>query len=508
MPGYQFYWGADKHFCVDKFSVKELVKKYGTPLNIISEKQVLANLHRLKRSFADGWQGEVRVLPAIKSNTSYSLCRILAKETGGCDLFSEGELKAALDAGFSPQELSLNGNNKLTLDMGFLRYAIEQGVRITLDDQSEFEPIESIAKKMNKKVLVRFRVRPKFSKMNQTSDFVHEGPLSSEMAAFVYKAGIPTEDLVPLGKRALNSDWLELTGLHLHLGRHRKDLSFWEAGMKGYAALIQQLKKSWNGWEPKEIDIGGGFAQHLDPFKSYNEDSAMRLELRLMNTINRVAGLLGDSIRYKILSMLIKASHKKILTESGPDFEKNTMPSIEEYGQMAQVLRDELQKRGIDTEKIVLELEPGRSLFGNAEIHVSRVSFIKQQTSPIPWRWVVTDTTEYWLLGANNPQNQPYLVDTKPIDQYSVQNRIVADIAGKSCGPDRITGDACLPGDTSPGDLIVWVGTGAYQEMQSSNFNSMGRPATVLVNGDQEGLIRRRETIDDVFDRELIAGWL
>ena len=77
----------------------------------------------------------------------------------------------------------------------------------------------------------------------------------------------------------------------------------------------------------------------------------------------------------------------------------------------------ELNKLGIETVKTVLEFEPGRGLFGSTAIHICRVSFIKKQTTPIPWNWVVTDTTEYWLLGANNPPNQPYVVDDKPIDK-------------------------------------------------------------------------------------------
>ena len=121
---------------------------------------------------------------------------------------------------------------------------------------------------------------------------------------------------------------------------------------------------------------------------------------------------------------------------------------------------------------------------------------------------MVTDTTDYWLLGANNPPNQPYVVDGKPIGNYPSKSRTIADIAGKSCGPDRITGDACLPGDIGPGDLVIFVGTGAYQEMQSPNFNSMGRPATVAVKGNQEGVIRRRETIEDVFRREEVPDWI
>jgi len=508
MADFAFYYDSNHRFCADKLPVKDLADKYGTPLTIISLTQLIENIQRFKRSFAAEWQGRIRVLPAIKANTSLALCRILARETEGCDLFSEGELRAAVNGGFKPEFLSLNGNSKLTSDMKFLETAIDQGVRITIDDKSEFDAIESIAARIGKTATVRLRLRPNFSGMNQPSDLVHGMPLASEFAHFAYKAGIPTEDLADLGNRILDSSWFNLTGVHIHLGRHRKDLDYWEAEMRGYARAIHSLKHSLNGWEPAEIDIGGGFAQHLDPFVSYKEEKSLVREMRLLNLLNKTVGIFSNKARYRVVSALLNSNKRRLLSAPGPDLEKKNAPTIEEYSLSASCFRRELNKLGIDTKEKVLELEPGRGLFGSASIHVSRVNFIKHQTKPIPWSWVVTDTTDCWLLGANNPPNQPYVVDGKPIDAYSTSRRIIADIAGKSCGPDRITGDACLPGDLEPGDLIIYVGTGAYQEMQSPNFNSMGRPATVAVMGMQEGLIRRRETIEDVFDREEIPDWL
>ena len=46
--------------------------------------------------------------------------------------------------------------------------------------------------------------------------------------------------------------------------------------------------------------------------------------------------------------------------------------------------------------------------------------------------------------------------------------------------------------------------TGAYQEVSTSNFNAIPRPATVLVTGDQATIIRRSETEEDVFRRDVI----
>ena len=54
------------------------------------------------------------------------------------------------------------------------------------------------------------------------------------------------------------------------------------------------------------------------------------------------------------------------------------------------------------------------------------------------------------------------------------------------------------------GDLLAFLDTGAYQDASATNFNAMPRPATVLVDGDRHELIKRAESIDDVFARDLI----
>jgi diaminopimelate decarboxylase len=501
---YRFHFDEAGRFRVEDVGVDELASTYGTPLHIVSKGQLLANLHALQRGLARGWPGDTRVLPAIKSNTSFALCRVLAGETPGCDLFSEGELVAALRGGFDPVCLSLNGNSKLGCDTGLLRTAIARGVRITLDDALELDAIEAIAKELGRRATIRLRVRLLLPKANAPTDFPVHGPLPTAIAAQAYKAGIPYEDLLPVGRRAIGSQNVDLVGVHLHLGRHRSELEFWRDSMTAYARLLADLRRAWNGWEPREIDVGGGFAQHLDPFVGYQAMHATDRQFRTLSRLMTAAGMFGESARYRLVALLLDRERRKIASCPPPDLERSQVPSAEQYAETAAAaLRDAMASEGIETADKLLEIEPGRSLFGSAAAHVTRVNFIKRQTQPIPWAWVVTDTSEVWLQGGGHGPRHPCVVDGKPLERYSPARRLVADVAGKSCGPDQILGDVCLPGDLAAGDRLVLVGTGAYQEMMSSNFNSMPRPATVLVDEARHALIRRRETIDDVFDREV-----
>ena len=50
--------------------------------------------------------------------------------------------------------------------------------------------------------------------------------------------------------------------------------------------------------------------------------------------------------------------------------------------------------------------------------------------------------------------------------------------------------------------VIAFLDTGAYQDAAATNFNALGRPGTVLVNGDRARLVKRRETVEDVLGRD------
>ncbi len=75
--------------------------------------------------------------------------------------------------------------------------------------------------------------------------------------------------------------------------------------MKKYVKLIARLKKEWDGYEPKEVSIGGGFPIPRDPFGRMMN----RLDVPLFMIFFPIMGLLrvfGDSARYKILSTVIQ----------------------------------------------------------------------------------------------------------------------------------------------------------------------------------------------------------
>jgi diaminopimelate decarboxylase len=76
-----------------------------------------------------------------------------------------------------------------------------------------------------------------------------------------------------------------------------------------------------------------------------------------------------------------------------------------------------------------------------------------------------------------------------------------------------VVGPVCESGDwlareralaIAPGDLLAIMSAGAYGMTMASNYNTRGRAAEILVDGDQFSLIRRRETAAELFALESI----
>ena len=144
-----------------------------------------------------------------------------------------------------------------------------------------------------------------------------------------------------------------------------------------------------------------------------------------------------------------------------------------------------------------LILEPGRSLVGRAGVTLYRVGVVKQASPGLTWVAVdggMSDNPRPQLYGARYSALLANRADEPPAGTY--------DVAGKHCE----SGDVLIEGVRLPeprrGDLLAVPATGAYTLSMGSNYNSVPRPAAVLVADGRPELIRRRETVDDLLRYE------
>lgn len=171
----------------------------------------------------------------------------------------------------------------------------------------------------------------------------------------------------------------------------------------------------------------------------------------------------------------------------GVRYREESPPSIAEY---IGALRSELQGR-----QLQLMFEPGRSIAANAGLLVTRVEYLK----PTPeHNFALVDA-------AMNDMIRPALyqawLDIQPVVQGSEAATARWDVVGPVCETGDFLGkDREL--SLAQGDLLALFGAGAYGFSMSSNYNSRGRAAEIMVDGDRAHLIRERETIADMMRTE------
>jgi diaminopimelate decarboxylase len=426
-----------------------LAERFGTPLSVVSEDHLRRNARRFTGALAAAWpEGPTRVLPSIKANYTLALRCALTQEGLGCDVFGPAELHAALAGGVPPQQISVNGTGK---SRPLLEQAVGIGARVTLDSAREIELVRAVARDLGRRAQVRFRIRPRYLDLQQRSDFSED---SVYLTAQEYKPGIPTEELIAAGREAIAAPELDALGLMSHLGRHRNDLETWRAYAASAGETVAELVAAWGGWQPREIDLGGGYAAPRDP--------------------NRWT--------------------------HGGDLAQPLAPAIEEVAEaLARSLRDGLAGR-VPLAGVALEIEPGRALHADTGIHLTRVVNLKRQREPLAWRWVETDTTEMFLLDLLVEHCHFPVAAAARMDAPLAEP---VDVVGCSCGFDVLAHQVRLPA-VELGDTLAFLDTGAYEDACAANFNALPRPAIVLVSGAEAEIVRRAETIEDVFARDLV----
>ncbi len=138
--------------------------------------------------------------------------------------------------------------------------------------------------------------------------------------------------------------------------------------------------------------------------------------------------------------------------------------------------------------------EPGRSLVARAGVLLTTVEYLKPTAAK---NFMIVDA-------AMNDMVRPTLYQAHmAIENCSQADNCEAlwDVVGPVCE----TGDFLARGialAAQPGDVLAMTGAGAYGMSMSSNYNSRGRAAEVLVKGSKAWLIRRRETIEDIMALE------
>jgi diaminopimelate decarboxylase len=178
--------------------------------------------------------------------------------------------------------------------------------------------------------------------------------------------------------------------------------------------------------------------------------------------------------------------------------ESDDPPSIEEWVKpICEVIHETCAAENLPLPKLLCE--PGRSLIANACVTAYTIGSSK----------VIPGIRTYVVVDGGMSDNP------RPITYQSVYRAVVANrmsafltekvtVAGKHCeSGDIVIRDAQLP-KTELGDILVVMGTGAYNHSMASNYNRLPRPAAVIVANGEANLILRRETSQDLIQQDCL----
>ena len=244
---HDFRYISGKLYC-EGIAVEDLVRKFGTPLYIYSQKTLTDHFLKLDRAMAGV---DHLICFAVKSNSNLSVLRTLAELGSGFDIVSGGELQRVIAAGGDPHCCAFAGVGKSTEEIEF---ALKQGVySFNAESESELERINKIAARLKKIAPVAVRVNP-----NVTAG-THK---KITTGTYANKFGIAFEKIEDLYARASGWKNLRLRGLQMHIGSQITAVNPFEAAVAKVLPLARRLKEK---YDLEFFSIGGGLGIIYEP---------------------------------------------------------------------------------------------------------------------------------------------------------------------------------------------------------------------------------------------------
>ncbi|MFL6466623.1 MAG: diaminopimelate decarboxylase [Pyrinomonadaceae bacterium] len=453
---------------IDAVSAGELAREHGTPLFVYSEKRIRHNIERLRKS-SSVIDCTLKLCYAAKAMSTMGILR--AVKDAGCDIEvnSGGELWKAIEAGFTGDQIIFNGTSKEDWE---IELALENSIyAIQVDSIYELSRIDEISRRVGKKANVSLRLVP------EIETGTHSG---LQTALLTSKFGMMPEEAFEACKRYNDSMYLDIAGIHLHIGSQNPEPNAYEAAFK---MLFESMFRIYEeaGIALQHINLGGGFP--VNYLRDTTQRSAFPDEQREMFSASFEP---ADAIRNAWSEV------RKLAAESN-----------------AEHLLDGL----------TLLLEPGRSIIADAGICLTKVRNHKERPvsenadaqSLTTDNWLLTDAGFNILLSMETYKWYYHLISAERAGEahdthYKLAGPLCdgGDVYFDHEGHGRLPEHRLLPENVQPGETLALLNCGAYALAQASQYNGRFLPAVILIRDSGKAeLIRRRETFTDLVASDL-----
>lgn len=165
---------------------------------------------------------------------------------------------------------------------------------------------------------------------------------------------------------------------------------------------------------------------------------------------------------------------------------------VAEVSEFANALLPKLKQLGLK-----VFFEPGRSIVANAGVLLTKVEVLKPTEHK---NFAIVDAAMNDLIRPALYQAEMAVIPMSSEPQEGSEEQSW-DIVGAVCETGDFLAKKRLL-SLAVGDILAITGAGAYGFVMSSNYNSRPRPAEIMVSGDKHQVVRKRETVEQLFEGE------
>lgn len=234
---------------IDGIPVAKLVESFGSPLIVLSEKQMRRQHRRLLDVMQMNYP-RVEMAWSYKTNYLGAVCSIYHQEGSKAEVVSGMEYQMAKRLGVAGADIIFNGPGKRPEE---LRVAIQDGARIHIDHMDELYLVEKIARELEitPNVAIRVNMDTGISPMWTRFGFNYEN-------GEAYRAV----------QRLVSGKAMKLVGLHTHIGTFILDAQAYYYAAAALLQLAERIERDLH-IVLDYIDLGGGFASQNTLLDSY-----------------------------------------------------------------------------------------------------------------------------------------------------------------------------------------------------------------------------------------------
>ena len=236
---------------IGRWSVAQLASAFGTPLYVYDAATLRRSACEVTEAFA---RFDARVSFAAKACSTLGVLRCFRLCGLDIDVVSEGEMVAALRAGFLPAQIHLHGNCKSDRE---LRMAVLEQIRaVVADSADELERLSAVSEELQRGVGVMVRVslpleaetHPWLRTSGARTKFGIEAESAEEVRAIAILRGHPR---------------LQFAGVHTHLGSQITDAEIYRRAARLMTDAVARFTHA--GLASSEMSLGGGWGVPYTP---------------------------------------------------------------------------------------------------------------------------------------------------------------------------------------------------------------------------------------------------